>query len=265
MVPSEFACNLIRDAGLLAKSYFDQRDQLTVTNKGPQDFVSEADCAVEAFIKGRLKAQCPLDGCVGEESGLSTGVRQWIIDPIDGTTNFLRGIPVFCTTLALVEGDTTLGGWIYNPNTDELYMAIRGEGATCNGTPIQSRWKSRFAEALVGFCHSSLLTPEALGERMTRALAAGAMIRQPGAGALLLCDLAMGRIDALFDQHLKPWDSVAGLLIAHEAGAIASDYLANPNWRAQPQPTLAMGPLLYAELTAVWPEAASVVLLKPNR
>ena len=261
MNTSEIASEACRIGGKKALQFFKNREQLTVDLKGPQDYVSEADRLVEKMIISHLKAFFPDDGFLGEESGEVHNVRQWVIDPIDGTTNFIRGLPYFCTTLALVENEKVLGGWIYDPTRDEMYEATLDGGAYCNGSKLDPRWSPRLATGLVGICHSSRLTADELSSRITGALECGAILRQPGAAALMLCDLANGRLDVLFDEHLKPWDSIAGLLIAHEAGAVASDYLANREWRSQPQITFASGPEIYREVLQLWPETRDVKLL----
>ena len=142
-----------------------------------------------------------------------------------------------------------------------MYEATLDGGAYCNGSKLDPRWSTSLATGLVGICHSSRLTADELSSRITGALERGAILRQPGAAALMLCDLANGRLDVLFDEHLKPWDSIAGLLIAHEAGAVASDYLANREWRSQPQITFASGPEIYREVLQLWPETRDVQLL----
>ena len=261
MQTSEIAIHAVRAGGALALKHFQHRDQLVIDLKGPQDYVSQADRDVESHMIDILSKAFPEDGFVGEESDLRTGHRQWVIDPIDGTTNFIRGLPYFCTTLALVVEEKVIGGWIYDPTRDALYAAERGQGATENGLALTPRWRDSFSTGLVGICHSSKLTAEELSGRIVSALQRGAILRQPGAAALMLCDLAAGRLDALFDTHLKPWDSIAGLLIAHEAGAVVSDYLASPNWRTEPQPTLAAGPQIYQEMRELWPETQGVAIL----
>lgn len=261
MNTSEVAAFAVRQAGQKALEYFHARDALAIELKGPQDYVSHADRDVERTIIETLQSSFPDDGFVGEESGITPGARQWVIDPIDGTTNFIRGIPYFCTTLALVEDERVTAGWIYDPIHDVMYAAERGMGAFANGQQLQPQWRSSFATGLVGICHSSQLTADALAGRITSALSRGAILRQPGAAALMLCDLASGRLDVLFDQHLKPWDSIAGLLIAHEAGAVVSDYLNASDWRTNPQVTMAAGPDIYAEARTLWPEIQSVPIL----
>lgn len=261
MKTSDIAKQAVRLGGQKALEFFTNRDQLTIDVKGPQDYVSEADRTVEAIMIDFLQRHFPDDGFLGEESSEIKQTKQWVIDPIDGTTNFIRGLPYFCTTLALVENERVIGGWIFDPTRDELYEANLGGGAYCNGQRLQPNWRHNFSTGLVGICHSSRLTAQELAGRITGALERGAILRQPGAAALMLCDLAAGRLDVLFDQHLKPWDSIAGLLIAHEAGAIVSDYLAHSDWRTVPQITFASGPEIYSEVLELWPEATNIPLL----
>ena len=261
MSDTAIAIAAIREAGALARDFFAQRDRLHIETKGPQDYVSEADRQVESCLIQALSRAFPNDGFVGEESGLRCASREWVMDPIDGTTNFLRGIPYYAVTLALVEDGVATLGLIYDPMRDQLYEARRHESAYCNGQPIRPVWRARLADSLIGLCHSSRLNPDQLTARIAKVLQAGAILRQPGSAALMLCDLAMGRVDGLFDQDLKAWDSVAGLLIAHEAGAIVSDYLAAPDWRTTPQPTLAVAPALFDALQQLWPETQGIALL----
>ena len=261
MSTSDIAKKACRLGGLQALEFFQHRKQLTVDSKGPQDYVSEADRTVEQTIVEALQREFPDDGFLGEETGEIRCARQWVIDPIDGTSNFIRGNPYFCTTLALVENETVVGGWIYDPTRDDLYEASQDSGAFKNGEQITGDWRPSFATGLVGVCHSSKLTSNELAGRMTSALESGAILRQPGAAALMLCELACGHLDVLFDQHLKPWDSIAGLLIAHEAGAVVSDYLAHPNWRTEAQATLACGPEIYDEMCELWPATQNILVL----
>ena len=228
MNTSDIAKEAVHIGGLKALEFFNVRDKLKINLKGPQNYVSDADRTVEATVIEFLRAHFPDDGFLGEESEEVRQARQWVIDPIDGTTNFIRGLPYFCTTLALVDHERVVGGWIFDPTREELYEARLGEGARCNGQILKPKWRKSLSTGLVGICHSSKLTANELAGRITGALQRGAILRQPGAAALMLCDLAAGRIDVLYDQHLRPWDSIAGLLIAHEAGAIVSDYLAHP-------------------------------------
>lgn len=265
MNTSDIGAHAVKQGASLALQYFQKRSELTIDLKGHQDYISEADLAVEALIRQIITKSFPNDGFLGEEYGQKAGTRQWVIDPIDGTTNFLRGIPYFCTTLALVDNEEVISGWIYDPVHEDLYSAHLNSGAWKNTEKLETSWRTSLDTALVGICHSSLLTAQELTARMEGVLQRGSILRQPGAGGLMLCDLACGKIDVLFDQHLKPWDAIAGLLIAFEAGAIVSDYLYNSDWRITSQPTFACGPEIYAEVCDLWPLVQKIPLLQSNR
>src|ERR1700730_10666092 len=131
------ATPLIREAGDLAAGFFARRETLTRETKGPQDFVSVADREVEALIRTRLAEAFPNDGFLGEESGGAAGECCWVVDPIDGTNNFLRGLPLWGVSVAYAIASEPVIGLIYLPCVDRLYSAVRGQGAWCNGIPIR--------------------------------------------------------------------------------------------------------------------------------
>ncbi|HYG89082.1 MAG TPA: inositol monophosphatase family protein [Azospirillum sp.] len=219
-----------REAGRLARRYFERRADLTVELKGPQDLVSVADRAVEELIRARLAALFPEDAVIGEEAGGLAASRVWVVDPIDGTQNFLRGLPWFCVVLALmVEGRTELG-IIYDPNTDELYTARRGGGAFLNGEPIRVSGCSELSRAVVGVGHSPRHPPQRFLEPFTRVIEAGAQTRNLLTAALQLAHVACGRLDATWDPHLLPWDVLAGILLVEEAGGAAAPYRLRPDF-----------------------------------
>ncbi|WP_029008713.1 inositol monophosphatase family protein [Azospirillum halopraeferens] len=219
-----------REAGRLARRYFDRRGDLRVETKGPQDLVSLADRAVEDLIRTRLAALFPGDAMVGEEGGGTAGRRVWVVDPIDGTQNFLRGMPWYCVVLALVEDGRTDLGIIYDPNTDELFTARRGGGAFLNGEPIRVSGCSDPAAAVVGVGHSPRHPPDRFLIPFTHLLEAGAQTRNLLCGALQLAHVACGRLDATWDPHLLPWDVLAGILLVEEAGGAAAPYPLRPDW-----------------------------------
>src|SRR5215469_13406484 len=131
-----FTTDLIREAGELAAGYFANRATLTRETKGPQDFVSIADREVESLIRARLAEAFPEDGFFGEESGGGAGERCWVVDPIDGTNNFLRGLPLWGVLIAYAIAGEPVIGLIHLPCVGRLYSAVRGRGATCNDAPI---------------------------------------------------------------------------------------------------------------------------------
>lgn len=219
-----------REAGRLARRWFERRGELTVEMKGPQDLVSAADRAVEDLIRARLSSLFPEDAVVGEEAGGLAASRVWVVDPIDGTQNFLRGLPWFAVVLALmVEGRTELGV-IYDPNTDELYTARRGGGAFLNGEPIRVSRCAALTSAVIGVGHSPRHPPRLFLEPLTAVIEAGAQTRNLLTAALQLAHVACGRLDATWDPYLLPWDVLAGILLVEEAGGAAAPYPLRPDF-----------------------------------
>ena len=143
------------EAGQLALDWFNRRDTLQVALKGPQDYASEADAAVERLLARRLAEAFPEDQFLGEEEGGEVGDQVWVVDPIDGTANFVRGVTRFCVSVAFVAGGTVQLGAIFSPVTDELFLARRGHGATLNGTPIRVAGTDRIERASIEIGWSS--------------------------------------------------------------------------------------------------------------
>jgi myo-inositol-1(or 4)-monophosphatase len=220
------ACAVARDAGKLALRYFEDVSQLTVELKGKQDVTSSADRAVEELIVTTLGESFPDDGFLAEERGGVVGNQLWVIDPIDGTSNFVRGIAFFCISIAYVwQGEVELGV-IYDPIADELFAARRGFGATCNGKPIRVSDCQDTAKATVAF-DLSYGTPVERSLTITRQLLeANCHTRCFGAGALASARVADGRCDGYWSLYDYPWDAMAGWLLVREAGGWVSDFLA---------------------------------------
>ena len=219
-----------REAGRLARRFFERRAELRIETKGPQDLVSIADRAVEDLIRGRLGALFPDDAVVGEEAGGVSARRVWVVDPIDGTQNFLRGMPWFCIAMALMEEGRTVLGIVYDPNTDELFTARRGGGAFLNGEPIRVSDCTDLPSAVVGVGHSPRHAPELFLGPVTVLLGQGAQTRNILCGALQLAHVACGRLDATWDPYLLPWDVLAGILLVEEAGGTAAPYALRPDF-----------------------------------
>lgn len=187
----------------------------------PTDFVTEMDRASERLILEIILTARPDDGLIGEE-GTSTpshGGVSWLVDPIDGTTNYLRGLPNYSISIAAINANETVIGVVYDPTLDETFTAIRGHGAALNGMPITCSTTS-LAEAVIGtgFSYSSAQRARQ-AELLQTVLPAVADIRRPGSAAVSLCWVACGRLDAFYESGLQPWDFAAGSLIAQEAGA----------------------------------------------
>ena len=222
-----FAKNLCRDAGKLAHSFFQRRDQLVREAKAnPQDLASEADLAVEQYITRQIREAFPDDGFFGEETGVTHGKNNalWLTDPIDGTANFLRGMAYYAVSIAFVNDNELLFGAIYDPEADELFTALKGQGAWLNGDRMQVS-RPQWSEAMIGLGRSDRHRAEIYHQAVPALLTSGAEYRRQGAGALSLAHVAAGKIDAYVEPHMNPWDATAGLLIAAEAGAITEPYM----------------------------------------
>ncbi len=220
------------------------------------DLVTWFDREAERRIVTRLRQCRPDDAVVGEEGTESTGrsgVRWWI-DPIDGTTNFVYGLGGYAVSIGAEDGAGAVAGAVYVPSTGELFSAHRGGGATCNGITIQPRQTSELGEALVGTgfsYHSDRRRLQA--QRVADLLPRVRDVRRLGAAAVDLCWVACGRLDAYYEQHLNPWDTAAGALIAGEAGCRVGDFTGGP---CRPDEVLASTPALFEPLVE-WLHATS--------
>ncbi len=253
-------------AGKEVLAYLAEPGRLAVGRKGPQDFVSAADGAVERLLKRRLLAEFPGDGFLGEETGgeetaggaAGSGARLWVVDPIDGTANFVRGLPHFCVSVAFLAGGAMTLGAILDPVRGELYFARAGQGATRNGARITVARTEEMSEAMVEIGWSTRVESERYLACVGRALAAGAAVRRGGSGALGLAYVADGRTDAYAELHINAWDCLAGLLLVREAGGLISPFL-EAGGLARGAPVLAAAPGIaaaMAELTRIGLEAA---------
>lgn len=214
-----------REAGVIARRYFEHRHDLVVEHKGIQDLVSAADREVERFIIESLKASFPSDQFLGEEGGGTEGRSLWVIDPIDGTTNFLRGLPVFCVSIAYLEDGVLEIGVIYDPTRDEMFTARRGRGALLNGQVIEASDTRELSKAVVGLGYSRREGNDRFVHTVRALLLAQGEFRRFGSAALGIAYVAAGRLDAFMEYHLNSWDTLAGLLLVEEAGAYANHFL----------------------------------------
>jgi len=216
----ELATELARQAGALALDMRSGVEQLT-TKSSPTDVVTKADQAVERLLTEGIRAARPTDALLGEEGASdegSSGLR-WVVDPIDGTVNYLYGIPHWAVSIGIEDRDGTLVGVVFDPSKDELWQAVRGQGATLNGAALRCSGATSLGQALVatGFGYDERRRA-AQARILPTLLPAVRDIRRIGAGALDLCAVAAGRVDAYYEQGLSPWDLSAGRLIATEAG-----------------------------------------------
>ncbi|NDW00163.1 inositol monophosphatase family protein [Salipiger sp. PrR002] len=245
---------LLREAGLLALEACRNRS-FTVETKGQQDFVTEIDRQTEDLLRARLAAAFPKDAILGEEGGGQIASVTWILDPIDGTSNFLRGFPYWCLSAGLVvEGEAVLGV-IYDPCNDEMFSAHKGGGATLNGTAMHVSETSQVSRAVfgLGFSFKSEVATHAglIGD----ILGAGGSYRMPGAGALTLAHLAAGRIDGFWEAQIYPWDVAAGIALVREAGGVLTPYATQSDW-VRAAPLLGLAPALMKDLAANMPETS---------
>ena len=222
----EIASSLATAAGKLAVSLAPPPGATMASMKGHQDWLTEADGAVEAFLKHELLAAFHEDGFQGEESGTGRAGRlTWVVDPIDGTSNFARGAPRWCVSVGLIEGRRALAGVLVAPALGEIFAARDGGGATLNGAPIRASATTELARGMVECGWSARLSNERFYDLARGVMEAGAMLRAGGSGALGLGDVAAGRIDGYIELHINLWDVAAALSILAEAGADVSPFL----------------------------------------
>jgi myo-inositol-1(or 4)-monophosphatase len=250
-------CAVAREAGTLALAAFRDRSQLpSHTFKGHQDYLTATDAEVERLVRNRIAAAFPADSVFGEEAGGNFGSDTWVVDPIDGTANFARGIPHFCISIAFVQNGRTELGVIYQPATDELYTARRGGGAVLNGRTISVSGMVTISQAIVEAGWSTRRPLGAYIALVERLFAAGAQVQRAGSGALGLAYVADGRLDAYCELHTNAWDALAGLLLVEEAGGAINDFLANDGLR-RGNPVLACTPALKDILSEAMSQSAS--------
>lgn len=221
---------IVRRAGTVAMRYFDDLENLAVNKKAARDLVTDADVAVEHYLKEALAEQCPEYGFWGEESGQTANqTNRWIVDPIDGTHSFSKGQYFWGISVALeIDGELVMGA-VYAPALDDYYTAEKGKGAWKNGRPIAVSNETSLAASMVstGFaCLRQYLEDNNL-PRFCRIAQATTGQRRLGSAALDLCLVADGQVDAFWEQELNLYDVAAGALIARESGASVTDFKGN--------------------------------------
>ncbi len=221
------------------------------TLKGVQDWLTEADGAVERLLSDAMLAAFPEDGFQGEEEGAArTGALRWVVDPIDGTSNFAHGGTRWTVSLGLIEDCTPLLGVLAAPRLGATYAACAGQGATLNGEPIHAARTTELSRAIVE-CGWSPRRPTADYTALcARVMGAGAMMRSGGSGALGLAEVAAGHLDAYVELHINLWDVAAALAVLTEAGAVISGFMAGDG-PTQGAPILAAAPGIAAALRGV--------------
>jgi myo-inositol-1(or 4)-monophosphatase len=240
---------IAREAGVLLMEYFRQR--VKVEYKGEADLVTIADRKSEALIRERIRQQWPAHDVLGEEGGLQDlgSDYRWFVDPLDGTTNFAHGFPVFCVSLGLEFKGERIAGVVFDPTRDELFSAEQGSGAYLNGQRIHVSKVPNLAECLVatGFpSHKRHKSPNIFFYHQITLRTHG--VRRAGSAALDLCCVACGRFDGFWEFNLNPWDTAAGVLIVQEAGGQVTNFSGGP-FELNSRETLASNGLVHEALT----------------
>lgn len=223
-----------RKASRTLRRDFGEVEQLQVSNKGPSDFVSAADIKAEKTLRAELQKARPRFGFLMEETGEiagEDGKHRWIVDPIDGTTNFLHGIPHFAISIALeMEGDI-IAGVVYNPIVEEMFYAEKGQGAFLNDRRLRVSARTKMSEAVMatGIPFHGRPGHEPFLKEMSRVMSDVAGIRRMGAASLDLAYVAAGRFEGYWETGLQPWDIAAGVLLVREAGGFVTDFKGDKN------------------------------------
>ncbi len=220
---------IAREAGALLMDYF--RRRVAVEYKGEADLVTAADRASETLIRDRIRALWPSHDILGEEEGLvDTGSDyRWYVDPLDGTTNFAHGFPVFCVSMGLEHKGKLIAGVVYDPTRDEMFTAEAGMGAFLNQERIHVSAIAKLSESLLatGFpSHKRHKNPNIFFYHQITLRTHG--VRRAGSAALDLCSVAAGRFEGFWEFNLNPWDTAAGVLLVEEAGGRITDFKGMP-------------------------------------
>jgi len=221
-----------RRAGRSLKRDLGEIENLQVSLKGPANFVSLADKRAEEMLYEDLSKARPGYGFIGEEGGTRVGSDKshtWIVDPLDGTTNFLHGIPQFAISIGLQREETIIAGLIYNPANDELYIAERGKGAFLNDQRLRVAGRRQLHDCVIacGLPHIGRGDHELSGREMAALQPKVAGLRRFGAAALDMAFVAAGRLDGYWERNLKAWDMAAGQILIREAGGTVSGLAGN--------------------------------------
>jgi len=247
------ALHAAQRAGEVLMHHWELRSELTITTKRAGDFVSQADTETEACLRDTLLGACPTDGWLGEETGeIAAFGRRWIVDPLDGTTNFLRGIPHWAVSIALEDDGLRRIGVVHDPVKGETFSARIGGGAFLNGAPMRASFNASLSSALfgTGIPFGGMNHIDAHAQDIARLMPLCAGVRRMGAAALDLAYVAAGRLDGFWERNLQPWDIAAGLVLLQEAGATiaALDPDDRPEWSGT---VLTATPTLFDEFALV--------------
>ncbi len=250
------AIKAARAAGAIINRGSQDLDLLKITVKGPNDFVSEVDHAAESAIIDILLTAYPGHAILAEESGREHGAQNseftWIIDPLDGTTNFLHGFPVYAVSIALAFRGVVQQAVVYDPNRNDLFYASRGRGAFLNDKRLRVSKRTRLADCLIGtgFPFRKGDSPQRYLKMFEIVMQACAGLRRPGAAALDLCYVAAGWYDGFFETGLSPWDLAAGSLIITEAGGLVGNFTGEADFLNQRE-VVTGNPKIYGQLVTL--------------
>lgn len=249
-------------AGKIINRASNDLDLIKVELKQANDFVTEVDRKAEAAIIETLRDAYPQYGILAEESGATAGKGsadgdyRWIIDPLDGTTNFIHGLPQYCISIALMERGVITQGLVYDPNRDELFTATKGRGAFLNDRRIRVASRTRLEESLIGtgFPFRRIEDLDRYLVMLKAVMQKAAGLRRPGAAALDLAYVAAGRYDGFFEIGLAPWDVAAGSLMVTEAGGLIGDFAGDAK-HVFAEEVVAGTPKVFAQLLALLRDA----------
>ncbi len=226
----DFAIDTAYRAGVILRAGLERERQ--IDSKGQSDFVTDVDRASEDMIVSAIRSRYPSHRILAEESGqvADVGDYTWLIDPLDGTTNYMHRFPWFAVSIGLLHKHELVLGVVYDPSRDQLFAAERGSGARCNGRRISVSSTTSLGAALLttGFSYDRFTRPDNNLDHFARILLMAQDVRRPGSAALDLCGIAAGQIDGHWELRLSPWDTAAGVAILIEAGGQASDMQGQP-------------------------------------
>ncbi|KKB61428.1 inositol monophosphatase [Robbsia andropogonis] len=248
------AVKAARAAGSIINRASLNLDQIKVEQKQTNDFVTEVDKSAERAIIDILLGAYPSHSVLAEESGTTDNRSeyQWVIDPLDGTSNFIHGFPYYCVSIALLHRGVVTEAVVYDPNRNDLYTATRGSGAFLNEKRIRVGRRDRLADGLIatGFPFKDLAGLKHYMQLFVEMTKSCAGLRRPGAAALDLANVAAGRLDGFFEQGLSPWDVAAGSLLITEAGGLVGNYLGNGDFIDSGE-VMAANPKIFANMVRV--------------
>nr|WP_213394959.1 inositol monophosphatase family protein [Yoonia sp.] len=255
-----YACDLARHAGVAALDFFNRRDTLAVEAKAArQDVVSRADREVEVLIRDAISKAFPEDAIIGEEGSPTPGISgfTWVIDPIDGTMPFLSGLPHWCVAIAVVERDRVVAAATFAPAHDLLYDARLGGGFRCDGVLQQISPKLAITDAMTAIGASHRTPPTDAAGVIERLLQAGGAYYRSGSGAMMLADVAAGRLAGYFEPHMNAWDCLGGFLMVEEAGGRTEGFVMD-HMLTRGGRVLAAAPQVFDALTEICADVSSL-------